>query len=281
MRGTMAEAKDDWLLFHIEDGVGVITLNRPDRLNAVSWDFAEQIARLLYTLRENDEVRAIVLTGAGRAFCAGGDVDFLSGDGERPMPGTSDPSRPIPRYQRKTPGGPFVDVVRQIVAVEKPVIAAVHGAAVGAGLGYAMACDRRFGDTTTRMAAIFTNVGVSPDCGVSWFLPRLVGFSNALMLVETAKILDAEECKEIGLLDELVPKGQDLEAALEYAKLLARGPSVAIDMSRRLIHMSQSLTLEEMLDYEAVAGTMTASTLDAKEGTAAFLEKRKPEYKGH
>ena len=270
----------DFVLLRIEDGVGILTLNRPDKLNAVSWERAEELARTLVELRENDEVRVIVLTGAGRAFCAGGDVDFISGDGDRPMPGTSDASRPIPRYQRKTPGGPFVDVVRQIVAVDKPVIAAIHGAAVGAGLGYAMACDRRFGDTTTKMSAIFTNVGVSPDCGVSYFLPRLVGFSNALMLWETAKILNAEEAKEIGLLDELVPEGTDLEAALAYAKTLASRASVAVDMARRLIHMSQVCTLEEMLDYEAIAGVSVAGSLDAKEGATAFLEKRKPVYKG-
>ncbi|MBW2404317.1 MAG: enoyl-CoA hydratase/isomerase family protein [Deltaproteobacteria bacterium] len=270
----------DFVLLRIEDGVGILTLNRPDKLNAVSWERAEELARTLVELRENDEVRVIVLTGAGRAFCAGGDVDFISGDGDRPMPGTSDPSRPIPRSQRKTPGGPFVDVVRQIVAVDKPVIAAIHGAAVGAGLGYAMACDRRFGDTTTKMSAIFTNVGVSPDCGVSYFLPRLVGFSNAMMLVETAKILNAEEAKEIGLLDELVPEGTDLEAAMAYAKTLASRASVAVDMARRLIHMSQVCTLEEMLDYEAIAGVSVAGSLDAKEGATAFLEKRKPVYKG-
>jgi 2-(1,2-epoxy-1,2-dihydrophenyl)acetyl-CoA isomerase len=270
----------DYVLLRIEDGVGILTLNRPDKLNAVSWERAEELARTLVELRENDEVRVIVLTGAGRAFCAGGDVDFISGDGDRPMPGTSDPSRPIPRSQRKTPGGPFVDVVRQIVAVDKPVIAAIHGPAVGAGLGYAMACDRRFGDTTTKMSAIFTNVGVSPDCGVSYFLPRLVGFSNAMMLVETAKILNAEEAKEIGLLDELVPEGTDLEAAMAYAKTLASRASVAVDMARRLIHMSQVCTLEEMLDYEAIAGVSVAGSLDAKEGATAFLEKRKPVYKG-
>jgi 2-(1,2-epoxy-1,2-dihydrophenyl)acetyl-CoA isomerase len=270
----------DFVLLRIEDGVGILTLNRPDKLNAVSWERAEELARTLVELRENDEVRVIVLTGAGRAFCAGGDVDFISGDGDRPMPGTSDPSRPIPRSQRKTPGGPFVDVVRQIVAVDKPVIAAIHGAAVGAGLGYAMACDRRFGDTTTKMSAIFTNVGVSPDCGVSYFLPRLVGFSNAMMLVETAKILNAEEAKEIGLLDELVPEGTDLEAAMAYAKTLASRASVAVDMARRLIHMSQVCSLEEMLDYEAIAGVSVAGSLDAKEGATAFLEKRKPVYKG-
>jgi 2-(1,2-epoxy-1,2-dihydrophenyl)acetyl-CoA isomerase len=270
----------DLILLRIEDGVGIVTLNRPDKLNAVSWELAEELARTLVELRENDEVRVIVLTGAGRAFCAGGDVDFLTGDSDRPMPGTSDASRPIPRSQRKTPGGPFVDVVRQIVAVDKPVIAAIHGAAVGAGLGYAMACDRRFGDTTTKMSAIFTNVGVSPDCGVSYFLPRLVGFSNALMLVETAKILKAEECKEIGLLDELVPEGTDFEAAMAYAKKLASRASVAVDMARRLVHMSQVCTLEEILDYEAIAGVSVAGSLDAKEGTTAFMEKRKPVYKG-
>jgi 2-(1,2-epoxy-1,2-dihydrophenyl)acetyl-CoA isomerase len=270
----------DLILLRIEDGVGILTLNRPDKLNAVSWELAEELARTFVALRENDEVRVIVLTGAGRAFCAGGDVDFITGDSDRPMPGTSDPSRPIPRSQRKTPGGPFVDVVRQIVAVDKPVIAAIHGPAVGAGLGYAMACDRRFGDTTTKMSAIFTNVGVSPDCGVSYFLPRLVGFSNALMLVETAKILKAEECKEIGLLDELVPEGTDLEAAMAYAKKLASRASVAVDMARRLIHMSQVCTLEEILDYEAIAGVSVAGSLDAKEGTTAFMEKRKPVYRG-
>ena len=272
--------EEDLILFRIEDNVGIITLNRPDKLNAVSWELGEALSKKLYELRFDDEVRVIVLTGAGRAFCAGGDVDFLTGDSDRPMPGTSDSSRPIPRSQRKTPGGPFVDVVRQIVAVDKPVIAAIHGAAVGAGLGYSIACDRRFADETTKMSAIFTNVGVSPDCGVSYFLPRLVGFSNALMMVETARIFKAQECKEMGLIDELVPKGEALNAALAYAKEIAQRASVAVDMARRLIHMSQVCTLEEILDYEAVAGTMVASTLDAKEGTTAFMEKRKPVYRG-
>ena len=272
--------EDEMLLFRIEEGVGIITLNRPEKLNAISWDLAEELSRLLYLLREDDSVRVILLHGAGRAFCAGGDVGFLSGDSERPMPGTSDPSRPMPRSQRKSPGGPFVDVVRQLVAVDKPVIAAIHGPAVGAGLGYAMACDRRFGDTTTRMSAIFTNIGVAPDCGVSWFLPRLVGLSNALMLVETGRILDAEESKAIGLLDELVPEGTAFEAAFDYARKIASRASVAVDMGRRLIYRGQTCTLEDMLDYEACVGTMVASAFDAKEGTAAFLEKRKPDFRG-
>ena len=131
------------LRYALEDNVGIITLNRPEKLNAASWQLAEELSGLLYRLRFDDSVRAIVLTGAGRAFCAGGDVEFISGEGEHAMPGTSDASRPIPRWQRKTPGGYFFDVARQLIAVDKPVIAAIHGHAVGAGLAFALACDRR------------------------------------------------------------------------------------------------------------------------------------------
>ncbi|PLW69201.1 enoyl-CoA hydratase/isomerase family protein [Pseudohalioglobus lutimaris] len=275
-------SEQDMILFRVEDSVGIITLNRPEKLNAVSWELAEELSQLLISLRFNDEVRTILIHGAGRAFCAGGDVDFISGDSDRPMPGTSDPSRPIPRSQRKTPGGPFFEVARQLIYVDKPVIAAIHGPAVGAGLAYSLACDRRFGDTTTKMAAIFTNIGVAPDCGMSYFLPRIVGLPNALMMVETAQIFEAERCKELGLLDELVEEGKAYDAALDYAKSLAGRASVAIDMSRRMIHMSaQGATLEDILDYEGIAGVIVASTNDAREGTAAFMEKRKPEYKGN
>lgn len=269
-----------YIQFRIEDNVGVITLNRPDKLNAVSWELAEELAALLLKLRYQDEVRAIVLTGAGRSFCAGGDVDFLSGEGDRPMPGTSDASRPMPRSQRKSPGGPFFEVTRQLVLVDKPVIAAIQGHAVGAGLAYALACDRRFGDSTTKMAAIFTNVGVAPDCGLSYFLPRVVSFSNALMMVETAKVFKADDCKAMGLLDELVPEGTAFENAFEYAKMLAARASVAVDMARRLIHMSQYMTLDEILEYEGAAGVCVAGSFDSKEGTMAFLEKRKPVFRG-
>ncbi len=268
------------LRYELDGNVAVITLNRPDKLNAVSWQLAEELAGLLYRLRFDDAVRVIVLTGAGRAFCAGGDVEFISGEGEHAMPGTSDASRPIPRWQRKTPGGHFFDVARQLVAVDKPVIAAIHGHAVGAGLAYALACDRRFGDTTTKMSAIFTNIGVAPDCGLSYFLPRVVGLSTALMVVETARVFRAEECRELGLIDELVPEGTSLAAALDYAKTIAAKASTAVEMARRLIHMSLQHDLEQMLDFEGHYGVSVASTADAKEGTMAFLEKRKPVFRG-
>jgi len=271
---------DDHVLFRIEDGVGVVTFNRPERLNAVNWDMATHLVELFRSLRMNDAVHTIVLTGAGRAFCAGGDAEFLSGAGDRPLPGLSDPTRAMPRYQRKTPAGPFAEFTRMIIEVEKPVIAAISGPAMGAGLAYALACDRRFGDTKTRMCAAMVRLGFSPDCGITYFLPRITSLSTALMMVETGKILEAEEAHRAGLLDELVPEGEALPAALRYAEELAKGPSVAIDLARRCIHKALTSTLDEILDYEAVAGTLSSATHDAKEGTSAFVEKRKPVFKG-
>ena len=271
-------ASEETHLFRIEDGVGVVTLNRPDKLNAVTWDMAAGLVKLFTELREQDEVRTIVLHGAGRAFCAGGDAEFLAGSGDRPIPGISE--RAIPRYQRKTPAGPFADFTRMIVAVEKPVIAAIHGPAVGAGLAYALACDRRFGDTKARLSAIFVRRGFAPDCGVTYFLPRIVGVPQALKMLETGVMVNADEAKEIGLIDELVEEGEALNAAMAYAKDLAKGPSVAVDLARRFVHKSLTSTLDEMLDYEAIASVISAATDDAKEGTSSFIEKRPAEFKG-
>jgi 2-(1,2-epoxy-1,2-dihydrophenyl)acetyl-CoA isomerase len=130
------------------------------------------------------------------------------------------------------------------------------------------------------MSAAMVRLGFAPDCGITYFLPRITRLSTALMMVETGRILDAEEAYKEGLIDELVDAGQALPAAMEYATKLAQGPSVAIDLARRFIHKSLTSTLDEILDYEAVAATMSAATYDAREGTKSFLEKRKPEFKG-
>lgn len=272
----MASEQD--VLFHIEEGVGVVTLNRPERLNAVTWEMASHLVDLFRDLRLRDEVRAVVLTGAGRAFCAGADVTWLSGSSDRPIPGLSE--LPVPRFQRKTPGGPFSEFTRSIIEVDKPVIAAISGVVVGAGLAYALAADRRIADTKARVSAIFVKRGLGPDCGVTYFLPRIVGLPTALRLVETGAMLDAQAAKQAGLIDELVDEGEALPTALRYGKELARGASVAVDLARRYVYKALTSNLDEMLDYEAVASTMTAATLDAKEGTSAFLEKREPEFKG-
>jgi 2-(1,2-epoxy-1,2-dihydrophenyl)acetyl-CoA isomerase len=270
----------DHYRFRVEEGVGVVTLNRPDRLNAVNWELASDLVELFRGLRRRDEVRTIVLTGEGRAFCSGGDAEWLSGSADRGIPGLSDDTK-LERFQRKTPAGPFAEFTRMIVEVEKPVIAALHGPVMGAGLAYALACDRRFADPTTKMSAAMVRLGFSPDCGITYFLPRLTRLSTALMMVETGRIVDAETCQREGLIDELVAEGKDIEAAIAYAKDLAAGPSVAVDLARRCVHKALTGTLDEILDYEAVAGTMSAHTADAAEGTRAFVEKRKPRFSGH
>jgi 2-(1,2-epoxy-1,2-dihydrophenyl)acetyl-CoA isomerase len=269
----------DFVLFEERDGVGLVTLNRPERLNAINWEMATQLIDLFRDLRHRDEVRSIVLTGAGeRAFCAGGDVEWLSGTTDRPIPGLSD--LPVPRHQRKNPGGPFAEFMRMIVEVDKPVIGAISGVAVGAGLAIALACDRRFADEKSRFSAIFVRRGLGADVGITWFLPRIVGLSRALQMVETGMMLDAQTAKDFGIVDELVDQGQALDAAMDYARELARGASVAVDINRRLVYKSLTSTLEEMLDYDAIAATLTAMTSDAKEGTTAFMEKRDAQFKG-
>ena len=271
-------SEEEHLLFHVEDGVGVVTLNRPDKLNAVHWPLASDLVDLFRDLRGRDEVRVIVLTGAGRGFCAGGDAEWISGGSDRGIPGLSEVQ--LERYQRKSPAGPFAEFAKMIVEVDKPVIAAIHGPAMGAGLAFALACDRRFGDSNAKMCAAMVRLGFSPDCGITWFLPRITRLSTALRMVETGDILGAEECYKEGLLDELVEEGQALPAAMAYAKQLASGASVAIDLARRAVYKGLTGTLDEILDYEAVAGTMTAHTRDAAEGTKALIEKRKPMFEG-
>jgi 2-(1,2-epoxy-1,2-dihydrophenyl)acetyl-CoA isomerase len=266
-------------LFEIDEGVGVVTFNRPEKLNAINWEMAVELIDLFRDLRLNDDVRTIVLTGAGgRAFCAGGDVEWLSGSTERPIPGLSD--LPVPRHQRKTPGGPFAEFMGMIISVDKPVIAAISGVAVGAGLSFALACDRRFADTKSRFSAIFVKRGLGADIGITWFLPRIVGLPMALQMVETGMMLDAQSAKDAGIVDELVEEGQALPSALEYAKTLARGASVAVDLNRRLVYRALTSTLDEMLEYDALLATQTAATVDAKEGTTAFMEKRDAQFRG-
>ncbi|MFP6625613.1 MAG: enoyl-CoA hydratase/isomerase family protein [Deltaproteobacteria bacterium] len=276
-------AGTDSFLFEVEDGVGVITLNRPDKLNPIDWELGNGLCGLFKELRERDEVRAIVMTGAGRAFSAGGDTEWLSGGSDRVIPGISEreAERNMPRYQRKTPAGPIADVTRWIWEVDKPVIAALHGEVMGAGLAFALACDRRFAEPSTVMCAAMVRLGFAPDCGVSWLLPRLTSLPTALRMVTTGDILKADECVSEGLIDELVEEGQALDSAKAYARKFAEGPSVAIDLARRFVHKSMTAKLDEMLDYEAVAAVLSAHTHDAPEGTSAFVDKRKPRFKGH
>lgn len=268
---------DQDVLSEIGDGVAVVTLNRPQRMNSVHRAMAARLVDLFAEYRRRDDVRAIVLTGAGRNFCAGADLSMVEDESAVAMGGSSAPSA---RADRKAPMGSFAEFTRAIVGVDKPVIAALSGPVVGAGLSYALATDRRIADRTVRMSAIFVRRGLAPDCGISYFLPRIAGVPMALHMVTTGAMLNAEQAKDAGLVDELVDEGQALDAALGYARTLARGASIAVDLARRSIHRSLTSTLDEALAFEDFAASTAAASADAAEGIQAFIEKREANFRG-
>jgi 2-(1,2-epoxy-1,2-dihydrophenyl)acetyl-CoA isomerase len=274
-----AMGTDDHVLFDIADGVATVTLNRADRMNSVHRAMAAQLASLFGELRRRDDVRAVVLTGAGRAFCAGADLSVVESEAPLAVGGGAPPTE-SKRAEKKAPLGAFADFTRAIVAVDKPVIAALTGPVVGAGLSWALAADRRIADRTVRMAAIFVRRGLAPDCGLSYFLPRVAGLPAALHMVMTGAMLDAEQARAAGLVDELVDEGQAIDAAHAYARKIASGASVAIELARRGVRAALDGTLEDALAYEEFSAGTAAATADAGEGIQAFLQKREPNFRG-
>lgn len=267
----------DHVLTEVRDGVAIVTLNRPDRLNSVHRAMAGRLIALFDEYRRRDDVRAIVLTGTGRNFCAGADLSMVEDESAVAM-GDAPPT--AGRADKKAPMGTFAGFTRAIVGVDKPVIAALAGPTVGAGLSYALACDRRIADRTVRMSAIFVRRGLAPDCGLSYFLPRVVGLPMALHMVTTGAMLKADDAYAAGLVDELVDEGGALDAAMGYATQLARGASIAVDLARRGIYRSLSSTLEDVLSYEDFSAGVAAASADAREGIEAFIEKREPDFRG-
>ncbi len=256
------------VLTDIRDGVLTITLNRPERMNAVDRATAKLLAEAVMSAREDDAVRAVILTGTARGWCTGAD---LAGGAEQPE---------MTRATRKTPLHEFAHVTLAIEAVDKPVIAAVNGAAVGVGIAYAAACDRRIAAESARFAAIFVRRGLAPDGGSTYYLPRLVGMAHATHLVLTGDILDARQALAIGLVDEVCPDDELLDRARAYAVRLAAGASVAVDLARRAIRRSFERDLDGALAFETWAQSALGGTADVKEGIRAFLEKREPRFAG-
>lgn len=262
----MTSAADE-LLLDIEGGVAIVTLNRPAQLNSATWGMVDAMAEAFRNFGERDDVKAVVLTGAGRAFCAGADLT------QREPPHT-------PRHLRKVNRGNYSRVTIAMRDMDKPIVAAVRGAAVGAGFSYALACDRRFAEPSARFGAIWTARGMHPDAGLCHFLPRVVRMPDALRLVSTGEIIDVDEAYRMGIVDEICPDGGALAAAVEYAQRLARGACVAAELARRGVLLGRDRDLETMLHYEGFAASACAGTEDRKEGVRAFLEKRAPAFSG-
>jgi 2-(1,2-epoxy-1,2-dihydrophenyl)acetyl-CoA isomerase len=257
----------------VSDGVGTITLNRPDRRNALSPAMVEGLGELLRVMEASDAVGAIVLTGAGKAFCAGGDVqafDEQGGEGRGAVvidPALVEGQR---HHQRETVG--------RIYRCSKPVVASLPGAAAGAGLGLALAADLRIGGPRTVMATAFGAVGLSGDFGVAWLLARVVGPAKARELLFLSTRVEAHECTELGLLNWLVDEAELGSRTREIALQLANGPSLALAYMKDNLVRASHESLEESMDAEVPLHKTTGLTDDHRGAVRAFVEKRTPEF---
>lgn len=259
------------LLETVKDGVALLTLNRPDRLNAMSGPMLDGLLEALPRLAAAPDVGVIVLTGAGRGFCAGGDVKAMA-EG-REMAGETLEDRAAGLRAR-------MEVSRWLHELPKPTIAMVRGAAAGAGLSLAMACDMRIAGERARFATAFARVGYSGDFGGSYFLTQLVGTAKARELYFTADILDAPQALALGLVNRVVPDGRLEEETLALASRLARGPRIAYRYMKRNMNAAESGSLAQLLDLEAWHHTRTGQTEDHREATKAFVDKREPVFRG-
>lgn len=247
-----------------ESGVATLTLNRPDRLNALTFEVYDELRNTFYALHDEPDVRVIVITGAGRGFCSGGDVEDIIGRlFERDMRG-------LLEFTRMT-----CDLVLSIRRCRKPVIGALNGTVAGAGAVIATACDMRVAATNAKIAYLFTRVGLSgADMGAAWMLPRIVGLAKASELLMTGDFIDAEEARRIGLYNRVVPEGEALEAATELARKLARGPSFALEITKDALNREASMDLAGALEAEAQIQAALMLHPDFRESYDAFVEKR-------
>jgi 2-(1,2-epoxy-1,2-dihydrophenyl)acetyl-CoA isomerase len=258
------------MLVEQQDGVVTITLNRPDRLNAMTWESWDELVHAVRQASEDDNARAVIITGAGRGFCAGSDLVASTTPAEEPQKEVSRTDWLYSGYQ----------ATREVVACQKPTIAAINGTTAGAGLSLALACDIRIASETARLGTIFARRGLNPDFGCSFFLPRIVGLSHALELMYTGDMFDAQEALRLGLVSRLTPPDQLLPVATELARRIAAGPSLAIEATKHLAYRGLLDDLEDHLRLEEYWSRLCQASDDAREGVLSFLEKREPHFRG-
>ncbi|MFC1859568.1 enoyl-CoA hydratase/isomerase family protein [Thermodesulfobacteriota bacterium] len=265
----MAEKQYETILFSKEDTIARITLNRPEIYNPMSPQLMNDLNDVLSLIGKDDDIRVVVITGAGKAFCAGGDIEL----------DLAQVGKMSPFEWREYDEG-FCQVIKKIYWMEKPVIAAVNGVAVGGGCDLAMACDIRIASEKARFGMAYVNMGIIPDLGGNYFLPRLMGVGRAKLMAFTGKILNAQEADHFGLVDVLVPENEFAEAVEELVQKLANGPTKAIAMAKIAINRSLHMSLDDSLDYSSSLQYSLLQTDDHVEGYTSFLEKRKAEFKG-
>jgi 2-(1,2-epoxy-1,2-dihydrophenyl)acetyl-CoA isomerase len=247
-----------------DDGIVTVTLNRPEKKNAINGKMWDELLATFREVRASATDRVMVLTGAGDAFCGGADLTA----------GGIDPRHQLDRMHH------FGGVGLALHEIPKPCIAKVNGVAVGAGLNIALGCDLIVAGESARFSEIFAQRGLSIDLGGSWLLPRLVGIHKAKELALLAEIVSAKEAERIGIVNRVVPDAELDKFVGEWAAKLAAGPPIALQMTKRMITSGLTMSMGESLHWEAMAQTVTSGTQDTAEAMRAFVEKRKPQFKG-
>jgi 2-(1,2-epoxy-1,2-dihydrophenyl)acetyl-CoA isomerase len=260
------------LLFDLHENVATITLNRPEKLNALNRGLQQDMLEACREVKSNDAIRAVVWTGAGRGFCSGADLT-----GPRPE------GAPEPLWQEMMDEDGWVGrQAKAVYLVDKPSIAAVNGVAAGAGMSLALACDFRMGSENTRFKTVFIERSLAPDAGMTYFLPRIVGSGNALDLILTSRTVGADEALRMGLLQRLVAHDDLVAQAQENAAQIAAFPPLAVMMSKRSVQHSLDTHFADQLRFETRAIDLARRAAnDAKESALAFREKRPGRFTGH
>jgi enoyl-CoA hydratase/carnithine racemase len=255
------------ILLEARNGVAWLTLNRPEKLNALFGNVREELIAACAQLAADPTVRVLVITGAGKGFCAGGDVDFMA---------------QLRQEQNTAKFASMIAAARQVVLSIRqlpfPVIAMVNGVAAGAGLNLALACDIRLAADTARFSQAFAKIGLHPDWGGSFFLPRLIGTAKACELIFTGDLIDAATALQIGLVNQVVAADQLLDATTALAEKLTARPRQALALAKQAIYQSLTSNLETMLDYETNAQLQCFQSEDCAEGLTAFQQRRAPKF---
>ena len=264
------------LTLDIENHVAVVTLNRPEKMNAMGPQLVFDLLDVLESTRHDDNVKAMVITGAGRGFCAGADVS--GGAAMRKLSNELDEASGYRRH-KEAPIGHYGVLFSTLNDYPKPIVAAVNGAAAGAGMSLALACDIRLASTNARFISAFVHRAITPDTGSTYYLPQMLGKGRALEFMYTGEPIHAAEAERYGLTNRTLDPESLVEEAIALAEKIARGPSLAIELTKRLVN-NQATTFDMQVEREAWGLGVTGDSEDRQEGIDSFLEKRPAHFRG-